>query len=435
VAGWSPERPGWQVRIRRAADAVPVGAGLLCTNSHIVTCAHVIASQEVVDSPVFVQFQFAGPHELIPAVVVEDGWHPQAADGSGDLAVLSLQGRLPTGAEPAPLRDAEGVWGHPFRVYGYPRGHERHGVWSHGVIIGPAEVEWVQLQADSAQGFALRQGFSGAPIWDDQLDAVIGIVVGIDRETDVRTGYGIPVEVIRKYWPRIDPWVGWRLDHDPAMASHWGPRARGVERDSRAGWYFTGRRQALRELVAWLEHQRADGTVRAVTGGPGSGKSAVLARLVALADPVFRARIRHEDPGELADASTLPSVGRISVAVHAAGLDLAQVTARIAEAVSSMTDDPDVLIAQLRQRGRGLVVVVDALDEAVTPGEARAIAVKLLVPLARDAADVGVKVLVGTRPGPDQVFLQALGARAVVIDLDRDRYLDLDDLGPVSRIR
>ncbi|MGH8904289.1 MAG: trypsin-like peptidase domain-containing protein, partial [Egibacteraceae bacterium] len=429
MTGWSPERPGWQVRIRRSVGAAPVGAGLLCTNSHVVTCAHVLAPQgEAPAGPVFVDFQFAGSGQLIPAVVIEGGWHPAGPDGSGDVAVLALQGRLPDGAVPAPLRDAEGVWEHRFRVYGYPRGHERYGVWSHGVIVGPAEAEWVQLQADASQGFALRQGFSGAPIWDDQLGAVVGIVVGVDRETDARTGYGIPVPVIRRCWPQIGPWVGWRLDHDPALASHWGPRARGVERDSRPGWYFTGRRQALHELVAWLEQAPADGAVRVVTGGPGSGKSAVLARLVALADPAYRARIGREDPGGLDDPSAVPSLGRVSVAVHATGLDLGQVTGRIADAVSSIAENPDTLIAQLRRRGRPFVVVVDGLDEAVTAGEARAIAARLLVPLARDAADVGVKVLVGTRPGPDGVFVRALGARATVLDLDRDRYFDLDDL-------
>jgi hypothetical protein len=312
VAGWSTQRPPWQVRICRSVDGVPVGAGLLCTDSHVVTCAHVLAADEVAPAgPVLLGFQFAGHGELVPAELVDGGWHPSAIDGAGDIAVLAFQKPLPEGVVPAPLREAEEVWDHSFRAYGYPKGHERNGVWSHGLILGSAEVEWVQLQADSGQGFSLRQGFSGAPIWDDQLGAVIGIVVGTDREADARTGYGIPVEVIRRYWPDIEPWVGWRLSHDPAMASHWGPRARGVERDSRPGWYFTGRRQALRELTDWLEHQRADGAVRVVTGGPGSGKSAVLARLVALADPQYRARVQREDPGELNDLSAVPSGGRV----------------------------------------------------------------------------------------------------------------------------
>ncbi|MGH8897214.1 MAG: trypsin-like peptidase domain-containing protein [Egibacteraceae bacterium] len=429
MAGWPAQRPPWQVRIRRTPEAPPVGAGLLCTDAHVVTCAHVLTSSgEALASPVFVEFQFVGRRELIPASVIDDGWHPASPDGAGDVAVLTLAGPLPGGAVPAPLREAEGVWEHPFRAYGYPRGHERNGVWSRGVIVGPAEVEWLQLEADSSQGHPLGQGFSGAPIWDDQLGAVVGVVVTKDRDADARTGYGIPVEVISRYWSGLAPWVGWRLSHDSAMASHWGPRARGVERDSRPGWYFTGRRQALRELVDWLERQPADGSVRVVTGGPGSGKSAVLARLVALADPFYRARIRREYPAELADAASVPSLGRVSVAVHAAGLDLAQVTGRIADAVSSAADDPDTLIARVRERGRGLVVVVDALDEAVTWAETHAVATKLLVPLAHDAADVGVKVLVGTRPGPDGSFVRELGTRATVIDLDRERYFDLDDL-------
>lgn len=254
------------------------------------------------------------------------------------------------------------------------------------------------------------------------------MVVTKDRDTGARTGYGIPVEVIRRCWPGLEPWVGWRLSHDAAVATHWSPRARGVDRDSRPGWYFTGRGQALRELADWLERQPADGAVRVVTGGPGSGKSAVLARLVALADPVYRARIEREQPGALTDPSGAPRVGRISVAVHAAGLDLAQVTGKIADAVSSAADDPDTLIRRVRDRGRPLAVVVDALDEAVTWAEARAVATKLLVPLAHDAADVGIKVLVGTRPGPDGSFVRELGVRATVLDLDSERYLDLEDL-------
>ena len=429
MAALPAERPGWLVRIRRSADGEPVGAGVLVTDTQVVTCAHVVArGQGAPAGEVFVEFQFASRHRPIPATVIEGGWWPPDAEGSADVAVLALGGALPAGAAPAPLREAEASAEHAFRVYGYPRGHERNGVWSHGTIVGPAEVEWIQLEAAGAEGFSLQQGFSGSPVFDEELHAVVGIVVSTDREVDLRTGYGIPVEAIGRYWEGLSPWVGWRLSHDPAMASHWGPRARGVERDSRPGWYFTGRQRALSELVAWMEHEPADGRVRVVTGGPGSGKSAVLARLVALADPTFRARMEREDPATLEDPALVPSLGRVSVAVHAAGLDVGEATGRIAAAVSRIAEDPNLLIAQVRQRARPLVVVLDALDEAVTPAEARAIASKLLVALARDAADVGVKVLVGTRPGPDAMFLRALGGRARVIDLDDPRYFEIADL-------
>ena len=425
----SPERPPWQVRIRRTRDTAPVGAGLLCTDCHVVTCAHVIAPTETAPTgPVFVEFQFADRHEPIPAEVIRGGWHPEKPDGSGDIAVLALHGRLPSGAEAALLREAEHVGGHRFRAYGYPQGHTDNGVWSRGTIVGSAEVEWLQLQAESSQGHPLQEGFSGAPIWDEQIGAVVGVVIAKDKVADARTGYGIPVEVIRRYWPGLEPWIGWRLAQDPAVATHWSPRSRGVERDSRPGWYFTGRRQALQELVGWLEHQPADGSVRVVTGGPGSGKSAVLARLVALADPHQRGRIEREDPTWPAHQASSPSVGRVSVAVHAAGLDLAGVSRKIADAISSTADEPSALMAQILDRGRPVVVVVDALDEAVSAAEARSIATKLLAPLARDGAAAGVKVLVGTRPGPDDSYVRVLGSRARVIDLDRKPYFELADL-------
>jgi cellulose synthase operon protein C len=221
----SRERPAWQVRIRRSAAAAPVGAGVLCNDGQVVTCAHVISPSQSSASPmepVYVEFQFAGWHEPIPATVVPGGWMPERPDRSGDVGVLRLHGPPPDGALPAPLCYSEaGVWDHRYRAYGYPRGHERTGVWSKGIVVGAAEVEWLQLQADSALGFALEGGFSGAPVWDENLDAVIGIVVTRERprgdKGDPRIGFAIPVEVIEQHWPPLGQSVGPRPS--PAQAT------------------------------------------------------------------------------------------------------------------------------------------------------------------------------------------------------------------------
>src|SRR6185312_9905089 len=84
-----------------------------------------------------------------------------------------------------------------------------------------------------------------------------------------------------------------RLAGELALKEHWDPRARGVEQAARPGWFFTGRREALSQLVAWLiaAPDPAD-NVRVITGGPGSGKSAVLARLVTMSDPQYPAGLR-----------------------------------------------------------------------------------------------------------------------------------------------
>lgn len=208
VTDWSAERPQWQVRIRRKPDEPPVGAGMLCNNSYVVTCAHVIGpGGSRPTEPVFVEFQFANRHDPIPAMVIDDGWHPERQDRSGDIAVLKLQGPLPFGARSAPISDTKGIKGHPFSAYGYPRGHELDGIWSEGSIGGRVKAEWFQLKVQSNPGYLLQSGFSGAPIFDDQLSRVVGIVVAYDKDKNTWTGFGIPTEVIRWYWPELGPSV------------------------------------------------------------------------------------------------------------------------------------------------------------------------------------------------------------------------------------
>ena len=74
-------------------------------------------------------------------------------------------------------------------------------------------------------------------------------------------------------------------------------------------------------------------------------------------------------------------------------------------------------------------MVVDALDEAVTPGDARLIIRQLLVPLVETCSDVGAQVLVGTRRRDDTGDLIAGFGRAHRdLDLDHPRYFELADL-------
>jgi hypothetical protein len=75
-------------------------------------------------------------------------------------------------------------------------------------------------------------------------------------------------------------------------------------------------------------------------------------------------------------------------------------------AAGAPAEDVLAAIEHLESDERGsLVVVLDALDKAKA---SRDIARRLLLPLARD---LGVKVLVGTRPGRDAVLLKAFDIR------------------------
>ena len=208
------ERPPWLVRIRRTRGDSPVGAGILISDTSVITCAHVISSSLNSDPPedqVYVEFQFASVHQPIPAVVAPGGWYPES-NRTADVAVLELREAKPDDAYPVSLRSTEsGIWDHRFHTYGYPKGHEEGGVPARGVIVGAAENEWIQLQADSVLGYSLEAGFSGAPVWDINLNSVIGMVVARDRprgdKGDPRTGYAIPTDVLLRYWPDLTPAV------------------------------------------------------------------------------------------------------------------------------------------------------------------------------------------------------------------------------------
>jgi len=194
------------------------------------------------------------------------------------------------------------------------------------------------------------------------------------------------------------------------FAAHWGPRSRGVEIEAQPGWYFTGRAAALRSLVGWLEASQIEPALRVVTGGPGSGKSAILARLVTLADPQYR-------QGAMAagvPAGTMPRVGAIDVAIHARGKTLDQVVAELAAAAGVATGEPAELVDVLARRSSLFVVVLDALDEATEP---RRIAAEILLPLVAAArASTGLRLLVGTR----SELLPALHQEGEILDLDDD---------------
>jgi len=227
-----------------------------------------------------------------------------------------------------------------------------------------------------------------------------------------------------------------RLAGERAMKEHWDPRGRGVEQAARPGWFFTGRRQALSELVAWLTAapDPAD-NVRIVTGGPGSGKSAVLARLVTMSDPRYRARLPTPLPVD-DPVADLPC-GVIDVAVHARTAPAGELLNALAAAAGASQSDLDGLIERLLERPAAFTIAVDALDEADDP-PALALTLRRL---ASETADAGVRLLVGTRPGgPDRRLITALGLSArdgdpALIDLDTPAYLTQNDLTEYVRRR
>ncbi|MGW0997971.1 AAA family ATPase [Streptomyces sp. NPDC002523] len=199
----------------------------------------------------------------------------------------------------------------------------------------------------------------------------------------------------------------------------WGWVSRGVVNDAAPGWYFTGRDAELRTL---LDHLTGTGTapVLWLTGSHGSGKTALLGRIVTTAT------------GELRDR--LPVVARHGV-LPAGDLTLAAVDARdgtpdrlaadIARSLGLTSTSVPGLLAELRKHSPGAVrgIVVDHLDEAREPVT---VLTELVEPLAALPA---VRVVVGAARQ-----LSDRPAR-LILDLDAPVHQGASSVGAYLRTR
>jgi WD40 repeat protein len=220
--------------------------------------------------------------------------------------------------------------------------------------------------------------------------------------------------------------TGWTLATDPETRRHWRPRARGVTIDSEKGYRFRGRTAALATMRLWLDRETLDRKTLIVTGNPGSGKSAVLGRIVTTADKEAAAQLPADDTAVRA------TEGCVACAVHAKGhttLEIAQQIARAASAAipDRLEDFAPILRDALTERtNQRFNVVIDALDEAAEP---RTTIAKVIIPLAETCADLGAQLVVGSRrKDSDGDLLAAFGGAATIIDLDTEQYFALEDL-------
>ena len=419
----------------------PLGTAVVVDPVRLLTSAHVVRTQIESESEVWVSFPKAdNPFGSRQRVAVRIAPEPKA-----DLAVLELSDPIPSGVEVARLRSPRplDLLGHHWWAFGFPAS-DPYGIGNSadGTVGDALAYGWVRLDTNSR--YLVERGFSGGGLWSDYGDgAVVGIVGQANDRGDGRAlplyvaGLAMPDENLEDLtrWSAeasglvaLQSW-GWSLATDPEAIRHWRPRARGVAVESEVGYRFRGRMKALQRIVAWLDRPTPDGRVLVVTGSPGVGKSAVLGRVVTTADPQLRAAL----PGD--DAAAKAPLGSIGCAVHAKGKTALEVAREIAAAASAPMPDQvedfaplirDGLIDHTRQRFN---VIVDAVDEAQSPSEARLILTRVVLRLSQTCADVGANLVVGTRTHDSGGNLvNRLGAAAITVNLDDPRYSSIEDL-------
>lgn len=185
----------------------------------------------------------------------------------------------------------------------------------------------------------------------------------------------------------------------------WGERASGRVSSDDVGWYFSGRTKPMGRLVDFL---RGGEGVLIVTGAAGSGKSALLARLVTLTAPSFvedetYAALIARIPGDLR-----PEPGSMDAAVLARNKSSRAVVDDLLTALGgtpASTGTPlqalfERLTGRAAELSRPVTVIIDALDEAEDP---LACVSDVILPLARlttPASGTAVRLLLGIRSSP-----------------------------------
>ena len=203
--------------------------------------------------------------------------------------------------------------------------------------------------------------------------------------------------------------------------THFETVARGVAQSHWTGSLFTGRERVLRALAAWLADD-SGGSLRIVIGQPGSGKSAVLGRLVELSDPATRKTLAGDTPPDC-----LPPVRCVHLALTARGRTLPDLVAQIASEVRLTIGSVDELILGLRDRKAPLVVLLDGLNESAEP---ELVARELVGKLADREDGTGLRMVVGSRPS----LLRSIRVSdEEVIDLDGPDYFEPADLVEYTR--
>ncbi|MEA5507212.1 trypsin-like peptidase domain-containing protein [Halotia wernerae UHCC 0503] len=251
-----------------AKNGKVIGAGFLVAQKYILTCAHVIAdalglsrtTAQMPDAEITLDFPLVAAKQFFQAQVVF--WLPvNPSMAVEDIAGLELKHSPPDQALLAPLITSDDWAGHPFRVLGFPGG-QPDGVWATGILRGRTAKGWVQLEDVKQPGYRLEPGFSGAPIWDGELQGIAGIAVAIDiNRPEAKVGFMIPTKMLVSAWSVLS---------EQAIASC---PYRGLfpfrEEDTR---FFFGRDIFTQKLVNTVQKQ----SLVAVIGASGSGKSSVV---------------------------------------------------------------------------------------------------------------------------------------------------------------
>ncbi|MBM2620566.1 trypsin-like peptidase domain-containing protein [Actinoplanes sp. LDG1-06] len=246
--------PWWAVSVARVtgSDGETTGAGFLVAKDLVLTCAHVAVGGP--GSKVRLVFPRAPGAPSVTGRVQAEGWSPPDAE---DIAVVRLI-ETPAGLRPLPLGRSEGRRGHSVRSFGFPVGPEGE--------FGDAEagdlLRTGLLQLSAANDVTV--GFSGAPVWDEVAEVVIGMVSAVSRPDRLARRTGITYVTSSAALLSACPMAA-----SEETCPYLGLEPFGEEHQR----FFHGRTAAVRQLLEGLDGRPE---LRILLGPSGAGKSSLV---------------------------------------------------------------------------------------------------------------------------------------------------------------
>ena len=192
----------------------PIGGGFHIQAGYILTCAHVVlqalgtkgvqntsaSAVKILEQErkekgesIEIDFPFVDRSNLKKLEIIAALWRI----GDEDIAVLKIEKTVPENIASAPILSSEYYLDHKFRTYGFPDGHP-NGIWTRGEFLGELSVGQIQMEDTKAQGIAIEPGFSGSPVWDEDLGTIAGMTVSRDKKREIaKIGFMIPYQQLK----------------------------------------------------------------------------------------------------------------------------------------------------------------------------------------------------------------------------------------------
>jgi hypothetical protein len=208
-------------RIWSTDGKVILGCGFLVSPTHILTCTHVFKGQPGFTDPpaagagsVKIDFILddsvvdrTDPIECTARVLranprISDSGPGKCPSATEDITVLVIDEGSPCIDDIlvfAEFQHPDDVRDHTVRAIGFPKLHVR-GLIAKGRILGNNAGLFQLVSTDTV---AIQLHYSGGAVWDDELDAFVGMVSAADVDDTRQSSFMIPTSSLAEEYPEL----------------------------------------------------------------------------------------------------------------------------------------------------------------------------------------------------------------------------------------